>query len=147
MKRFLITIVSAVCLICILILAMNSIYGDFLNDLDSDYTLKFQEVPDKIQICNLGSSHGLYGFCYDDTSMDSGFNFSLVGQTLEYDNRILTYYKDRINEEAKVIIPISYFSFFGEGEQNTEAFRSKNLRYYKFLPKEYIRYYSFSEDI
>lgn len=147
MKRFLITIISAVCLICILIITMNRIYVGFLNKLDSDYTQKFQEVPDKIQVCNLGSSHGLYGFCYDDIDKDFCFNFSLVSQTLEYDNRILSYYEDRISAETKVIIPVSYFSFFGEGEQNTDVFQSKNLRYYKFLPKEYISYYSFSEDI
>ena len=126
---------------------MNRIYVGFLNKLDSDYTQKFQEVPDKIQVCNLGSSHGLYGFCYDDIDKDFCFNFSLVSQTLEYDNRILSYYEDRISAETKVIIPVSYFSFFGEGEQNTDVFQSKNLRYYKFLPKEYISYYSFSEDI
>ena len=106
-----ITIISAVCLICILIITMNRIYVGFLNKLDSDYTQKFQEVPDKIQVCNLGSSHGLYGFCYDDIDKDFCFNFSLVSQTLEYDNRILSYYEDRISAETKVIIPVSYYSF------------------------------------
>ena len=64
MKKFLIKVLVYIFCVGLLITAINEWYKS--NGTDSDNTRKFQSVPENIQICNLGSSHGLYGFCYED---------------------------------------------------------------------------------
>lgn len=118
-------------------------------DMDNeDHTNKFKNVPDNIQICNLGSSHGLYGYNYEDIDEEYiCFNFALVSQTLSYDYRILKNYQDKIGDGTVVFITISYFSFFGNSEIEDKDFESKNQRYYKFLPANLIKEYNFSTDL
>lgn len=99
-------------------------------------------VPDKIQICNFGNSHGYYGFNYDAYCDDFiCFNFSLPSQTMSYNYRILQNFQENIETDAVVFICISYTSFFGMDETESEDFLSKNKRYYHFLDKQYIKEY------
>lgn len=113
-----------------------------LNNRDLNNTKKFENVPYNIQICNLGSSHGLYGFNYEELSKSyTCFNFALNSQTLSYDARILDYYKDHLQEGAIVFVTISYQSLFGIPETEYDDFESKNARYYDFLPKHLIKEY------
>lgn len=115
---------------------------------DADYTNKFAYIPDKIQICNFGSSHGLYGYNYEDFSDQYDcFNFALVSQTLSYDYRLFQNYKQHIEKGAVVFITISYFSMFGIAEINIDGFASKNKRYYSILPADLIKEYDFSTDL
>lgn len=89
----------------------------YLPIADSYGTKKFFNMPEGIQICNFGSSHGLNGFNYDGVSDKfSCFNFSLHSQTLMYDYRILKHYVNHIKEGGIVFVIISYFSLFGEPE-------------------------------
>lgn len=126
-------------MICILIVGINAGY----KVLEKDETTKFKNIPNNIQICNFGSSHGLYGYCYDNISEDYVcFNFGLASQSLSYDYRILVNYQDRLREGAMVFITVSYFSLFGKGEIYENDFESKNQRYYKFLPASLIKEYS-----
>ncbi len=109
---------------------------------DSDGTDKFDHVPAGIQICNLGSSHGLRSFCYDNIDAKyTCFNFALTSQSLLYDEKILEYYKDNLAPNAVVFIPVSYFSLYGREEYLEEDFESKNQRYYNFLPPYLITNY------
>ncbi len=114
---------------------------------DTDYTGKFQDMPGKIQVCNFGSSHGMYGFSYDSLQQYRCFNFALSSQMLSYDIRLLEVYKSRIQEGAAVFIPVSYFSLFGKAEELTGDFESKNRRYYKILPRDRIKNYRLETDI
>lgn len=115
---------------------------------DTSQTKKFQNMPEKIQICNFGSSHGLYGFCYDKIQQQYGcFNFALSSQMLSYDARIFEAYQDRIQKGAAVFLPVSYFSLYGKAEELAGDFESKNRRYYKILPKEKVKDYHLETDI
>lgn len=116
---------------------------------DTDRTKKFESVPNSIDICNYGSSHGLYGFNYEDVENKgySCFNFALVSQYITYDYRIAIQYENRIHDGTIVFIPISYFSFFGKGEEAETDFDSKNKRYYTFLTPKLIKQYDFKTDI
>ena len=99
-------------------------------------------VPEGIQICNFGSSHGQRGFNYEDfKGKYTCSNFGLSSQSLVYDYRILQHYRDKLLPGAVVFIDASYFSFFGKPEVQGNDFASKNKRYYKFLPPEMIMQY------
>jgi len=105
-------------------------------------TAKFINVPDGIQICNLGSSHGVQSYYYEDLeNRFKCFNFALDSQSIGYDKRILDYYHTKLADNAVVIIDISYFICYGIPEVENEDFLSRNKRYYRFLPPEYILNY------
>lgn len=119
-------------------------YGTMSDKRNDSVVIK--DVPDHIQICNLGSSHGLYSFDYSVLHDEYVcFNFGLPAQSLSYDYRILETYSDKICTGAKVFIVLSHFSFFGEDETTSDTFRSKNQRYYEFLPKEAIKQYNWKD--
>jgi hypothetical protein len=114
----------------------------------SSETAKFQSVPNNINICNFGSSHGLHGYYYKDLEDEyTCFNFSLDSQSLSYDERILDCYQDRLARGGVVIIDISYFACYGKYETDYEEFKLKNQRYYTFLPAKYIKEYDILTDI
>ncbi|MDD3719689.1 MAG: hypothetical protein PHP28_13630 [Actinomycetota bacterium] len=93
-----------------------------------DDMFKFYDMPDDIEVANLGSSHGAYGFDYENISGITGFNFALPGQSLYYDLQVLEEYSDKLSEGCVVVIPISYFSF----DQNKIS-EDQTRWYYKIL--------------
>ena len=98
MKKFCIQLIIYLAVLCICIVGLNNIYIH-LDPNDSDYTKKFCDVPNNIEICNLGSSHGLFGYNYEDIKNDhTCFNFALTSQSLSYDYRILKYYENNLQE-------------------------------------------------
>lgn len=141
MRNFIIKIISAIVILAIIVIGMNKLYIH-MDKKDPDYTRKFRSIPNEIQICNTGSSHGLYGFYYEDLALDyNSFNFGLQSQSLLYDKRILEYYQDNLAEDAVVFIPVSYFVLYGQAENLDSDFISKNQRYYKILPRKLITDY------
>ena len=147
MKRFLIKISFFFTLVIFITLTVNYAYIKC-----DDYPLlsvrKFMYVPDNIDICNLGSSHGEKDFDYTDLEQNlSCFNFALGSQSLLYDDMILRYFQDRLTDNSVVIIPISFFSIYGIPEDQYDDFQSKNLRYYSFLPHQYILDYDLYIDL
>lgn len=144
MKKMLKTLGCYLCVLCLCTAAINGWYIA-REKSDSDWTGKFKCVPQNIQLCNFGSSHGLYGFNYEDFEEEAAcFNFSLAAQSLSYDARILENYQDRLAEGSIVLITISYFSFFGVEETQEKDFASKNKKYYDFLPPKQIKAYDFA---
>lgn len=110
---------------------------------DPDGTNKFSSIPDKIQICNFGTSYG-GRFNYKDLENEYDcFNFALSSQSPSYDYRLFQYYGDHIVDGAVVFIPIAYFSLFGIEETRREDFLSKNGRYYSILPPSLIKEYDY----
>lgn len=146
MKKFIFKLSLYALLILALTVCINALYIR-LDQSDSDSTSKFKSIPENIEICNLGSSHGLYGYDYQDIADNyTCFNFALVSQTLSYDYRLLDYYQDNLKKGCVVIINISYFSFLGSAEEKNADFESKNKRYYKILDKSHIKQYSAQTD-
>ena len=61
------------------------------NICDNDRTAKFKDIEPGIVISNTGSSHGLYGFNYEELGEEYNcFNFALESQRLSYDYRIVS---------------------------------------------------------
>ena len=141
MKKFLYKLFAYITILCIITIILNFLYVR-LDNFDFYVVDKFYKMPNNIQICNFGSSHGMYGFNYENFDKKYVcFNFALSSQTLSYDYRLLKYYEDNISEGCLIIIPISYFSFFGKGEIYDSNFETKNSRYYKILPSNFIKQY------
>ena len=101
---------------------------------------KFKNVPEGIQLANVGSSHGVHSFDYNDVPCQS-FNFALGAQLYLYDYAILRQYADRFSKNAILLIPISYFQI----NLLKNDFSDQRARYYHFLDKEYMDFYSISE--
>ncbi|MBQ7666042.1 MAG: hypothetical protein IJS42_04940, partial [Synergistaceae bacterium] len=145
MKKFLVKLCMFIFILSAIILSLSWLYTPFL--LKDLCTENFRDMPERIQICNLGSSHGECSFYYDGVSNKfSCFNFGLSAQTLMYDYRILQHYVNHINEGGIVFIVISYFSFFGGPETEAENFIAWNNRYYTILPSRLIKNYDFITD-
>jgi hypothetical protein len=101
---------------------------------------KFQNIPEHIQLANVGSSHGLRNFDYSNIPYIS-FNFALSFQKFLYDYAILKQYINKFEKNAVLLIPISY-------NQITilqTNFQNQRARYYHFLDREYMDFYSMQE--
>lgn len=145
MKKFLFRVAVYFVALAVITLSVNMLYVHKLRKIDG--TAKMLDVPNNIQICNFGSSHGQNGFNYEDASKKYVcFNFAMGSQSLVYDYKIMQNYKDKIGKGAKVFLLASYFSLFGMPEVYDPDFDSKNKRYYRFLPPEYIVQYSARTD-
>lgn len=144
MKRFIKKLLILIIIIAIVTATVNYVY---VRRYSSDVK-QFASIPDAIQVCNFGSSHGLYGYNYEDLSEDYNcFNFALESQSLSYDYRLFQYYNDHIGNHTVVFISVSYFSLFGSGEISQNSFPSKNKRYYSILPPSLIKEYDYQTDM
>ena len=149
MRKFLAKIFIYTLALSLIILVVNAVYinriysSNFgsMSDKKND-SVFIINVPDEIQICNFGSSHGYYGFNYDDVMEKyTCFNFALPSQSLRYDYKILEQFRHKICKDAIVFIVLSHFSFFGKPEVQGADFASKNRRYYRFLDSSRIDEY------
>ena len=99
-------------------------------------TDKFSNVPDNIEVANLGTSHAQYAFVYDEIDQ-VGFNFAMPAQRLYYDDKIFEKYINNFKEGSTLIIPVSYISFYlGYDNENFDEF---NKMYYSILPAKDIK--------
>ena len=149
MRRFIGKILIYASIVAVVILGINGIYMSKAANIDDGSEVhKFTYVPDSIDICNFGSSHGVHSYYYADLEDTySCFNFALDSQWLSYDERILDYYSHCLHEESVVIIDISYFACYGLAETEYEDFEAKNNRYYSFLPPQYIKEYELFNEV
>lgn len=146
MKRFVAKILVFILIVGTISTCINFVYMKRDNS-DPEDIRKFRDIPSSIMLCNFGSSHGLYGFNYEDVNGVECFNFALSSQSLSYDKRLFDYYKDNIAEGAVVFIPVSYFSLYGNPEVTDDDFLSKNKRYYQILPPKLIKEFDLKTDI
>lgn len=139
MTKFLQKILLYFGIMLVLILVLNYRYEQ---TMPPNYGDKFYSVPEKIEFFNLGSSHGLCDFCYDNIKEKSQcFNFGMQSQTLSYDYRMLQQYDENLVRGGYGFIVVSYFSLFMK-EESQDDFLAKNARYYKFMKPEYIKQYN-----
>lgn len=108
----------------------NSEYKDTNVYKRMNSTDKFFNIPEQIEIANLGTSHAQYAFVYEE--LDAvGFNFALPAQRLYYDKKIFEKYANKFKKDSTLILPISYISLYlGYDNENFEEF---NKMYYQFL--------------
>ncbi len=134
MKKFIFRVVAMFIAVMLLIGMIQNAYKLYISH-DDDEIKKFYTMPSDIQIANIGNSHGLFGFNYEDLEAEYRcMNFSLTAQSLEYDRGIVNQYIDKMDEGSVMIIPISYVSLFmSDYDFDEEYFNTKNKRYYNIL--------------
>lgn len=142
-KRVL-TAVAFVVLLGAALLGLNERYkhSDYYRSLSG--LVRFESVPEQLQVVNLGSSHARYGIDYSGHPELRAFNFAMDSQRIEYDERILNAYADHIQEDAVVFFVVSYFTFFHEQDL---PLGPEALNYYRVLPRADIPAYSLRQDL
>lgn len=141
MKRFFLKAALLALLILSSVGILNVLYTrtNYWKSLD---TSKFNSVPVHIQLANVGSSHGERSFDYQNVPLRS-FNFALSSQRFLYDYGVIKQYIEHFDKNAVLLIPISYFQI----TMIKTDFRDQRARYYRFLDKQHMDYYSGGEKI
>lgn len=147
MKRFGCIIAGYILIVGLLVCMINAVYMNNLGTGMIDDRTRYREMPDNIKICNLGSSHGYYGFDYESFSEYESFNFAFISQYPSYDYRLLKHYRQHLAAGGFVFVPVSYFALYGLPEEEAEDFESKNKRYYTILPPWMIKEYDLKTDL
>ncbi|MBO5472365.1 MAG: hypothetical protein J6A08_01015 [Lachnospiraceae bacterium] len=139
--RFLLKVILIPAAAVLVLLSLNKPYLKIDEQKYADVT-KFDMLGREyweIHVGNLGSSHGAYDFNYD-AIRDKGyicFNFANTSQSYDYDYAILQAYGQYMVKKSVLFIPVSYFSFNNEVVSDSER-QAMSIRYYHFLPPQYI---------
>lgn len=129
MKKFC-KAITFVCVVAMLFYTMNNSYEQSSAYRSIEGIYKYDDVPQQLQIVNVGNSHSLYGIDYTDYTDLSTFNFAFASQMLCMDAAVLQTYKDHLAENCVVLIQVSYFSFSTEFEV---LYDGQESRYYRIL--------------
>lgn len=117
-KRFVQTNIILSILLIVILYGLSWIYVNYVNDRTVKF-MEYNKLPDNsVDLVVLGSSHGKYGIkVWDKNQM----NLALESQGMYYNSKLLEKYEKKIKQGAKVIIPLSVFSFY-------EPDYSKNIK-------------------
>ena len=100
---------------------------------------KFKNIPNHIQICNIGSGPALYGVDYS-ACFRKGFNFATKQQNFKYGFRLLKHFNTNIESGAIIIIIICVPMSFGKNNNYDQ--KDFSDKFYGILPKSEIDNYS-----
>lgn len=112
-----------------------------LRQVPNSYKFKYdwmQKNAENVETLIFGSSHAIYGI-QPKFLGNNAFNLANVSQGWRQDLFLLKYWEKRYKHLKRIIIPISFFSWFSHGLENGgESYR---CRYYKI----YMDYYLYSD--
>lgn len=95
--------------------ALNALYkrtNDYRNIFaDTEKFRNDDNIPNGLQLVNLGSNHPKFGFNYDGLNVKA-MNWAVGPQSLEYDFAILRKECHHLADKATVLIPICVLKFF-----------------------------------
>lgn len=112
-------------------LVINGLYiASEYSQGDSDIQ-KFKNMPENIQIANLGSSLGKFSFDYKNYPELNGFNMALLQQYLELDKSVLVQCKNKLSPNAVVMIIVGMIEYDSIPSEVTVSNVEK--KYYQFL--------------
>lgn len=121
------------------LLVVASVSEWLLRNIPNDYKLK-KEYLDKnsntTEVLVVGSSYAFYGLDPAYFSSRKSFNASNISQPIKYDYIILEKYADRLQNLKCIVLPVSYFTSYGNLEASEEAWRIKNYIIYYDLDLE-----------
>jgi hypothetical protein len=128
MKKFIIKISCFILPIIITGISLEFI----LREIPNDYSYKKHYLDthsNEIQVLILGSSHAFYDINPIYFSKNT-FNGSHVSQSLNLDFEILKKYAGNFKHLKTIILPVSYFTFWGNLGTDKESWRLKNYVIY-----------------
>ena len=147
MKRFIFKILILLFFLLLPLFIINELYVHTNYWKTENGINRFTDVPCNIELGNLGSSHGVFGFKYNSTPSINAWNFALNAQPYFYDFHILKKYINHFKKNGIVLILVSYINITCRMD-----YSNIRSRYYRLLPlkdldswslKEYICYYKF----
>ncbi len=109
---------------------------------DSDVS-KFFNVPQEIELANLGSSHGKYSFDYSKHPELNAFNFALPLQPLDFDYRIAKQYINNMQKKSVLMIVVSWFEI--DAIPTEKNYQETEKKYYQFLKRNLLPDSSFGK--
>ena len=92
MKRFLIKLSLIIVPFILLLFVLNFAYLNSYYWLEQRDEAKFRNVPENIQLANLGSSHSFYSFNYNAFPEYVSFNFAMKAQHHVFNYYVLKQY-------------------------------------------------------
>ncbi|MCK5129344.1 MAG: hypothetical protein KAQ68_05815 [Clostridiales bacterium] len=98
-----------------------------------------KNIPNEIEIINLGSSHAQFAIDYNSLKEYKGYDFSIPAQSFMYDLNILKQYQKHLSDDCVVIIPISYFDYYEDYPIDNVIKRQRRF-YYPILNINRIKY-------
>ena len=103
-----------------------------LRQIENGYKFKKRYLDNHaqdIEVLILGSSHGYYDV--NPEYIDGhAFNAGAVSQSFDLDLAILEKYEDNFHELKTIVLPVSYFSFYGKLSEGAERWRMKDYVLY-----------------
>ena len=118
--------------------SLNALYkrtNDYRNIFaDTEKFRNDDNIPNGLQLVNLGSNHPKFGFNYEGLNVKA-MNWAVGPQSLEYDFAILRKECHHLADNAVVLIPICVLNFF--------LYRhpfGDHLKYYSILPDKDIAF-------
>lgn len=134
MKKFFLRVGLLVVICGAVLMALSRGYLALLNtdyERNENTTLKFEYVPERIQVACFGSSHAENGFqAVRYPRSDSFFNFSMQRENPIMDTALYKTYQNHLDKDTIVIITLSYFSFYDNTARSIDIMK----RYIDFLP-------------
>lgn len=103
-----------------------------LRSIPNDYIIKnesLKEHSNNIQVLFLGSSHAYRGINPEYISFPS-YNAAYISQSIDLDYEIIMKYKNEFSNIKYIVLPISYFTLFGNLSNGKESWREKNYCIY-----------------
>ncbi len=142
MKKFVLKLLLYIFIVFAIIALLNARWQGTQAYLLEDEKFKTINPPKSIDICNVGSSHGMIDFNYDNLPEGyTGFNFGRPIQMFYYDLQMIKQNRKNLEKDCVVFIPISYFSYYQYFDE--QMFLDKEYIYYNFLDYRYIKNKSF----
>lgn len=126
-------------------MVLTIVFEISLRAIPNDYYNKrknFEDNIDKIEVLVLGNSHAFRGINPHYLGANS-FNMAYVSQSLDIDFEIIEKYKFKLTQLKKIILTISYSTFFSKLSDSPENWRLKNYYLYEKLN----RYFSFNNSL
>jgi hypothetical protein len=103
-----------------------------LRNIPNDYIIKnayLKQHANNIQVLFLGSSHAYRGINPEYISFPS-YNAAYISQSIDLDYEITMKYKNEFSNLKYIVLPISYFTLFGNLSNGKESWRQKNYCIY-----------------
>lgn len=133
MRKFICKII-----IFLLIIGIPFTYFNYIYKNTNYYLLTYEQyevknAPEDITLLNLGNSHERDGLRYEKFYNGTSNNFALSSQPFYYSYQILVNNCENINDNAVVLIPISYFDWYFDYKGFCLDDKTLNDRYYGML--------------
>ncbi len=103
-----------------------------LRSIDNDYRYKqeqMQRLCKEVEVLSFGSSHGHYGIRPDCFEVPA-YNLGMPSQSIKYDHFLFYQWADQCPHLRYVVLPVSYFSLFGELENGAGWAHAKGYTIY-----------------